>query len=1070
MRVLLIQPKSNYPDSKPYLLHIGQGLPYIAAAIRAAGHQPFGVNLNYEWFQGNIHSHLGKRIKNAITEYQPDLIAVGGLAPDFLFIRDAINSIRGISSNTPIVCGGGIVTFDAEFVFGQLRPDFALVGDAEESIVLLLEYLNGFIGIDSVPNCLYWQDGAIKRNAVIQLSRQLDLLPFPEYDIFDYETYYQRVNQSPRDTDLWLHTRQNPRVIPISLGRSCPFRCTFCLDAGSFGLDSGRQEYRTRSIQSAMLEILYFYEKYHFNFMFVYDELFSANKSRILEFCAELKRLKQEFKMDFDWTCSLRLNNVDRNILKEMKSSGCVYVMYGLESASDDVLVSMNKKITRADMINALNLSSEVGIGFQGNFIIGDFAETKSTVGITLDAYSTLFRDHMVGVGFVVPYPGSTIFNKCLENSIIQDKKQYYELIGEIKCPVINMTTMSDANFLDIINTDLRKPLSFRTAPIFSFKLSGLCPADLDAPVEEQRENVTIQVICPHCSCEIAYTIPFRTVPPEFIFQETCCCSQCHKKFIAHRPQQNRNHAMTKEEIDRVCIGSSTQLHWDVFQHLLADTQIRKICVCGVFFGRDVSYIANILNGYGRTDYTIYAIDEFEDTFCDDWPEEKRDLNWETAGFGPAQSLQQAQKNINSLCLGTNVNVLKMRDVDFLSNTDEWFDFIYLDISHDYNTVKKTIQLARTRLTDNGIIGGDDFSDEGEWGVKSAVNDSFAKFDLYGNWLWFGKGQDFLEEATPSLPAQSINRHGQSLNKNKISVGIRLNEIHTFDLNFRGFMNGDELIARSWAKYLQREEYVESVYLYGPLGTIEEPIDVLIHFNPHLELHPSVKNILYLQNAFPKSDHAGGTVGVFHRAKERFDGYIFTSQELMSACVPGAVVPFAADPEIFFPQPSGKYSLPVTFVGNNIRNFETNHRYLAPALPFGLVIYGGGWHSSPFISAYRSKLPMDDLAALYSDSFINLNAHIIEHREMNLINMRIYEIFACGGFVMSDHVPAVEKEFGDMVVCTNGDEDMWAKLVRYLPDKEERKRRSEEGRRCVLASHSYEFRVQTVVRYLREIL
>lgn len=526
-----------------------------------------------------------------------------------------------------------------------------------------------------------------------------------------------------------------------------------------------------------------------------------------------------------------------------------------------------------------------------------------------------------------------------------------------------------------------------------------------------------------------------------------------------------------KEHVDSVCIGYSTQLHWDVFHTLLADERIKKICICGVYFGRDVCYIASILNSYGRSDYTIYAIDKFEDAFCDDWPEEKRILNWDAAGFGPAPSVEKAQQNINALGLEKNIIVKKMRDVDFLSQTDERFDLIYLDTSHDYNTVKTTIQLAGSRLTADGIIGGDDFSDEGEWGVKSAVNASFEKYNLYGNWLWMGKGCDIINGDKPLISAGSTGEYDRTIHaKQKVSIGIRLNEIHTFDLNYRGFMNGDELIARSWAKYLLRQEQVESVFLYGPQGEINEPIDVLIHFNPHLELHPKAKNILYLQNAFPKSGHPGGTVGVFQRAKERFDAYIFTSQQLMESCAPGAVVPFAADPEIFFPQSTGKYALPVTFVGNNIRTFETNHRYLAPALPFGLVVYGGGWQGSPFVTAYRGKLPMEDLAALYTDSAINLNAHIVEHREMNLINMRIYEILACGGFVMSDYVPAVDEEFGDIVVSTDGDEDMWAKLVRYLPDEAERKRRSDEGRRRILAHHSYEYRVETVIRFLKEIL
>ena len=46
MRVLLVPPKSNYPDLKPSLDILGQGLPYIAGALKEAGHNVFGLNLN----------------------------------------------------------------------------------------------------------------------------------------------------------------------------------------------------------------------------------------------------------------------------------------------------------------------------------------------------------------------------------------------------------------------------------------------------------------------------------------------------------------------------------------------------------------------------------------------------------------------------------------------------------------------------------------------------------------------------------------------------------------------------------------------------------------------------------------------------------------------------------------------------------------------------------------------------------------------------------------------------------------------------------------------------------------
>jgi spore maturation protein CgeB len=314
----------------------------------------------------------------------------------------------------------------------------------------------------------------------------------------------------------------------------------------------------------------------------------------------------------------------------------------------------------------------------------------------------------------------------------------------------------------------------------------------------------------------------------------------------------------------------------------------------------------------------------------------------------------------------------------------------------------------------------------------------------------------------------------------KLRIGLRLRGIDTFDVSKPGNVQGDEQVARGWQKYLLRCDDVESVYLYPSSGLITEKLDVLIHFYPFLELDEKVKNFLYLQNAFPNASNPTkwlyppelhiGTVGVFNKIKSRFDGYIFTSKKLMEACASGAVIPFATDPELFFPQPSNHYQHPVSFVGNDIRGPLVNQRYFVSTLPFGLVIYGNKAWSEPLQKACLGKLPMPDLPKLYSSCLINLNAHIEEHIELDTINLRIYDILACGGFILSDHVDSLQAIFGDSLVCTTGNEDEWAKIVRYLADDKERQKRSQEGRKLVLSDHTYGNRVKTLIDYLKEVL
>ncbi|MBP0014396.1 MAG: glycosyltransferase family 1 protein [Roseofilum sp. SBFL] len=303
----------------------------------------------------------------------------------------------------------------------------------------------------------------------------------------------------------------------------------------------------------------------------------------------------------------------------------------------------------------------------------------------------------------------------------------------------------------------------------------------------------------------------------------------------------------------------------------------------------------------------------------------------------------------------------------------------------------------------------------------------------------------------------------------KLKIGLRLFQINSIGVGKPGQVQGDEIIARGWQKYLLQHEKVDSVHLYGPKGIIEEDLDVLIHFNPFLDLQENTKNFLYLQNAFSKKNYPRGTVGVFKQVKSKFSGYMFTSKKLMDSCADGAVIPFATDPDFFYPQFSEQFEYPVSFVGNNIRGPVVNLRYLEPALPFGLVMYGNLW-SEPLSSVCQGRLPMPDLPKLYSSCKINLNAHIEEHIELDTINLRIFDILACRGFVMSDYVQSIENYFGNSVVSTAGYEDMWAKLVHYLSEPEERLRRSKEGQKSVLSNHTYANRVQTLLQYLEGAL
>ena len=366
------------------------------------------------------------KIPKAIYKVQPDLIGIGGICTDYHFLRDAIKVIRQ-TCNTPIVLGGRIVTNDRE-IFNILKPDYAIVGEADTSIVELVNLLS-----NEVKPTPFLMEGK---------TPDIDSLNFPDYDTFGAQEMIDDYSLATRL--LYRSSREYPRPFNIVTARGCPFNCTFCVQLNH------AIPYRARSIDSIMEEIRVSYEKYKFNILIILDELFVANKKRMREFCERLIEEKQKHNMDFDWMFQTHANaHLDKESLELAKKAGCYFFSYGLESASQRVLDSMHKKTKVEQAIEAVKLAEEAKVGFGGNLIFGDPAETVETILESLSVWDKYFRSSMVFLGHIQPYPGSELFDYCVSQGLIKDKRDYYEHIDE---RVYNMTSMSDGVYQAWLN------------------------------------------------------------------------------------------------------------------------------------------------------------------------------------------------------------------------------------------------------------------------------------------------------------------------------------------------------------------------------------------------------------------------------------------------------------------------------------------------------------------------------------------------------------------------------------------------------------------------------------------
>ena len=498
MKIMLVVPTHGYTSVPSPLLSVSDfptGLAYIAGALKQAGHEVIGVNPNNAPNGTEAYYLLTNKFFAALEKAKPDLIGLGGICTDYPFLRDAMNLLRKLSPETPVVLGGGIISHDREFIFNLLQPDFGLVGEAEETMVQLTDTIaKGLTDFSHIPNLSYWEKGHPVFNPRDTRMGDVNARPMPDYEPFNVQDMVDNYSLATRL--LYRYSRTHPRPFPLVTARGCPFNCTFCIHRGN-------QVYRPLSMAKVMEEIRVFYDRYKFNIAIIVDELFALDRDRMQDFCYGILEGRVKHGWDFDWMFQTHAKaNLDYDTLKLAKEAGCIFFSYGIESASPTVLESMNKKATPDQFIEAIRLADEVGIAFGGNLIFGDVAETQLTIYESLDFFFKHCSTASVFLGLLTPFPGNKLFDTCLERGIIKDKSEYYANIGQ---GVFNMTSMSDSTWQHWVNF------------LILLERSWLWVKDTTALYVEKEEYsdpvvqhynadmYRIRAVCPYCHQEITY-------------------------------------------------------------------------------------------------------------------------------------------------------------------------------------------------------------------------------------------------------------------------------------------------------------------------------------------------------------------------------------------------------------------------------------------------------------------------------------------------------------------------------------------------------------------------------------
>ncbi len=281
--------------------------------------------------------------------------------------------------------------------------DFVFQGPAETAMSMVASALeSGKPFPDDIPGLAWRKGDEIKSNCGGDDPAFMELKRLP-YDLFPIHRY------SSWDDLLFLYEAQQRENVPpgttltFCVGRGCPWRCHFCANVGYWKPSGGRE------IRSILDELTWLRQEEGINRFIFIDPVFTLHNGRTTELVDGIT----ERKLGLKWFCSTRVNLVDDVLLDKMVASGLSVIQFGVESGSERIINSIDKKLTLNKVRDRVQAVTSRGVRAKVYFMFGHPGEEEEDVIRTIDFTRELterFGDKLVLVSlFTDIFPGTTL-------------------------------------------------------------------------------------------------------------------------------------------------------------------------------------------------------------------------------------------------------------------------------------------------------------------------------------------------------------------------------------------------------------------------------------------------------------------------------------------------------------------------------------------------------------------------------------------------------------------------------------------------------------------------------------
>ena len=325
-----------------------------------------------------------------------------------------------------IVAGGPQVTESRASALLGLRAglfDAVVLGEGEQALLTLITRLERGEPIADIPRVLSLHQTEVAPMKELRPLLRMNTLAEPDFGEMSLASY--------RSTDGSLR-------LPFQLSRGCTDRCTFCSEWVFW------ERFRPADIEHSLTQLEQLQRRYGISRFHFTDSLLNGNMRLLRSFAEGLLARN----LAIDWGGFMRAQ-IDVETALLLRKAGCSYAYIGVESLSDETLVAMNKRRTRADNLSAIAAFLEAGILVSVGVIPGFPGDTRERFLATARELAALTAEYPGRFGYnIEPFvvsPAQPLFHDLTaaglraipwDHETLQIAPRYRDLTESIVCRV----------------------------------------------------------------------------------------------------------------------------------------------------------------------------------------------------------------------------------------------------------------------------------------------------------------------------------------------------------------------------------------------------------------------------------------------------------------------------------------------------------------------------------------------------------------------------------------------------------------------------------------------------------